>query len=79
MSAMTPDHLHLALRRRPGNADHHLWNNHGTWWCHFTLKRPSGASIRKRVSLKTADLETARHRRDRILAAMREHSGRIAA
>jgi hypothetical protein len=34
----------------------------------FTISRPDGASERKRISLKTADLEKARNRRDRIIA-----------
>jgi hypothetical protein len=27
----------LAIRLNPGNPDHHLWNNNGTWWCHYTV------------------------------------------
>ena len=27
----------LAIRLDPANPDHHLWNNNGTWWCHFTI------------------------------------------
>ena len=30
----------LAVRTAEENPDHHLWNNRGTWWCHFTLHRP---------------------------------------
>lgn len=50
------------------NPDHHLWNNRGTWWCHFTLHRPDYTAERIRVSLRTRDLGEARERRDTLLA-----------
>lgn len=34
---------------------------------YFTIRRPDSASERKRVSLKAADLEKARARRDGII------------
>jgi hypothetical protein len=52
------------------NPDHHLWNNRGTWWCHFTLHRPDYTAERIRVSLKTRDLEVARCRRDELLGSL---------
>jgi hypothetical protein len=62
------------LANRPGrevleseNPDHHLWNNRGTWWCHFTLHRPDYTAERVRVSLKTRELAEARFRRDELL------------
>jgi hypothetical protein len=62
------------LATRPGdggpcasNPDHHLWNNRGTWWCHFTLHRPDYTAERVRVSLRTRDLAEARLRRDELL------------
>lgn len=27
-------------RNGADNANHHLWDNHGTFWCHFTLHLP---------------------------------------
>lgn len=57
----------LATRTIEENPNHHLWNNRGTWWCHFTLHRPDYTAERVRVSLKTRDLETARLRRDELL------------
>jgi len=62
----------LAIRGSTANANanHHLWNNHGSWWCHYTLQAPGGSAKRIRHSLKTADLEQARARRDRILQAL---------
>jgi len=62
------------LATRPGseridaaNPDHHLWNNRGTWWCHFTLHRSDYTAERVRVSLRTRDAAEARLRRDELL------------
>lgn len=52
------------------NPDHHLWNNHGTWWCHFTVHKSDYTKHRVRVSLHTKDLDTARQRRDVLLHAV---------
>jgi hypothetical protein len=52
------------------NPDHHLWNNRGTWWCHFTLHRADYTAERIRVSLKTRDIEVARCRRDELLGSL---------
>jgi hypothetical protein len=60
----------LAVRVDDGNPNHHLWNNRGTWWCHFTLHKPDYTAERVRVSLKTRDLDLARTRRDTLLAAI---------
>jgi hypothetical protein len=64
----TPPRIRLHIRRKPNNPNHHLWNNNGRWWMCFTISRPDGASERKRISLKTADLDKARGRRDGIIA-----------
>ena len=55
---------------RPGavNPDHHIWNNNGTWWCHFTVHHADYTAERVRVSLHTRDLAEARKRRDFIMA-----------
>ena len=58
----------LSVRILPENPDHHLWNNNGTWWCHFTLHLPDYTKRRVRRSLWTHDRGTARRRRDRLLA-----------
>jgi len=76
---MNQEPLHLAIRRTPENPDHHLWNNNGTWWLHFTLRSATGTVKRTRLSLKTRDIEAARRKRDRILAAIQSKSGGIAA
>jgi hypothetical protein len=75
----TEPSLRLATRRTDTNPNHHLWNNNGTWWLHFTLHSDTGTKKRHRISLKTADLEAARRKRDRILAAIEAKSGNIAA
>ena len=47
--------------------NHHLWNNHGTWWVHATVLRGGVRQERVRRSLETHDLAEARRRRDRFL------------
>jgi len=59
--------IRLSLRTCALNADHHLWNNNGTYWCHFTLHGPRGTKQRVRCSLRTSDLAIARQRRDLLL------------
>lgn len=58
----------LAVRANPSNPDHHLWNNNGTWWCHFTVHSPDYTKERVRLSLKTRDRLQARKIRDSLLA-----------
>lgn len=55
-------------RLEADNPDHHIWNNNGTWWCHFTLHHADYTAERVRVSLHTRDLVEARRRRDFIMA-----------
>jgi hypothetical protein len=74
-----PTKHHLATRRTDTNPNHHLMNNHGTWWIRFTLRSTEGTSKRPAYSLKTPDLETARRKRDGILADLYANSGNIAA
>jgi hypothetical protein len=61
MSAIT--HL-LGIRVRAENPNHHLWNNHGTWFLHYTVHPTPYTKERVRRSLGTKDLEVARARRD---------------
>jgi hypothetical protein len=58
----------LSVRCPRGNPNHHLWNNHGTFWCHLTLHLPDFTRRRFRVSLETADLVQARRLRDALMA-----------
>jgi hypothetical protein len=61
MSAIT--HL-LGIRVRTENPNHHLWNNHGTWFLHYTVHPTPYTKERVRRSLGTKDLDVARARRD---------------
>jgi hypothetical protein len=58
----------LAIRTPADNANHHLWNNNGTWWCHYTVHLPDYTKQRVRASLGTCRVNEARRRRDRVLA-----------
>jgi hypothetical protein len=60
----------LSVRTDLRNPDHHLWNNNGTWWCHYTIHRPDHTKQRIRRSLGTRDLREARGRRDVILRSL---------
>lgn len=59
----------LVLRRSPANPNHHLWNNHGTWFVHYVVHYANGTRERFRDSLETKSLAEARQRRDRFLSA----------
>jgi hypothetical protein len=59
-----------ALRIADTNPDHHLWNNNGTWWIHYTLHLPDYTKQRVRRSLSTRHSRTARRRRDEIFAEL---------
>lgn len=48
--------------------EHHLWNNHGTFWCHFTVHLPDYTKRRLRLGLATRDFTEARQLRDALLA-----------
>jgi hypothetical protein len=56
--------VRLAVRIDAANPDHHLWNNHGTWWIHYTLELDSWRTKRVRRSLGTSDVSVARELRD---------------
>ena len=56
-----------SIRVLAGNPDHHLWNNNGTFWCHYTLHLPDYTKRRVRQSLGTSCIERARKLRDQIL------------
>jgi len=60
-------HPKLSARCHSGNANHHLWNNNGTWWCHVTMHFPDFTKERVRLSLDTHDLNRARQLRDALL------------
>ena len=56
--------------------DHHMWNNNGSWWAHYSVTRVRGRSKRMRVSLCTKSRKVARQRRDQLL---RMHPDKIKA
>lgn len=73
MRAMNQTITHQMNTRNNGqahctdNANHHLWNNNGTVWCHFTLHLPDYTKQRVRLALGTRDFSEARSLRDGLL------------
>ena len=63
------------LRIRPcaANPNHHLWNNHGTWFLHYTVHPTPFTKERVRRSLGTPVLAEARERRDAFFAHWQRH------
>ena len=61
---MTTLDEHSGIRIAADNPNHHLWNNHGTWFLHYTVHPTPFTKERIRRSLGTKDLGTARSRRD---------------
>ena len=57
----------LAIRLNPENPDHHLWNNNGIWFVHYTIRPTPFTKQRIRASLGTKNLTEARARRDKLL------------
>jgi len=64
-AAAQPNILSL---RNTGGENHHIWNNNGTWWVHYTVHLPDYTAQRVRRSLGTKDVAEARRRRDELLA-----------
>ena len=69
----------IALRIDESNLNHHLWNNNGTWWIHYTVYPTPVTVERIRRSLKTKILEEARNRRDKILNSLLLQASQLAA
>ena len=61
---------HLSVRVDASNRHHHLWNNNGVWWVHYTLNFDC-RTRRVRRSLKTGSLDEAIRRRDDLFAHLR--------
>ncbi len=57
-----------SLRISEANPNHHLWNNNGTWFLHYTAYPTPFTKERIRRSLGTKDVNTARERRDQFFA-----------
>jgi hypothetical protein len=62
---------------KPGKQNHHLWNNNGTYWCHYTVHEADYTKRRVRISLHTTDQEEARARRDALLKSVPNASVRF--
>jgi len=60
----------LSIRIDPRNPDHHVWNNNGVYWAHFTICPSAVTAKRVRASLHTHDIHEARRRRDKIFAKL---------
>jgi hypothetical protein len=60
---------HLSVRVDASNRHHHLWNNNGVWWVHYTLNFDC-RTRRVRRSLKTGSLDEAIRRRDDLFARL---------
>ncbi len=59
------------------NPDHNIWNNNGTFWCHYTVHNDNHTKERVRVSLGTKDVAIARALRDFIMDATPKIAARI--
>ena len=59
------------------NPNHNIWNNNGTWWCHYTVHNDDYTKERVRVSLGTDDVKIARALRDFVLQAAPKIAGNI--
>jgi hypothetical protein len=55
-----------SVRLNPENPNHHLWNNNGTWFLHYTVYPTPFTKQRIRRSLGTKDVTVARERRDQF-------------
>ncbi len=59
-----------AVRINRANPDHHLWNNNGTWWVHYTVYPTPIQKQRIRASLRTDNLGEARKQRDTLFTQL---------
>ena len=64
----TRHQMKLSIRTNRENPNHHLWNNHGTWFVHYVIHPTPITKERVRRSLQTKSLEEARQRRDAVLS-----------
>jgi hypothetical protein len=55
--------------------DHHLWQNGRLYWVAFTVHLPGWRKHRVRASLRTADRDEARRRRDALFEAYASSPG----
>lgn len=67
-----------SLRISEGNPNHHLWNNNGTWYLHYTVYPTPFTKERIRRSLGTKRVDTARERRDQFFNHLAKSSAKSA-
>ncbi len=60
------------------NENHHLWNNHGTWFLHYTVHPTPFTKERIRRSLGTKDVNIARERRDTFFTQLAAEATKVA-
>ena len=68
-----------SLRISEANPNHHLWNNNGTWFLHYTVYPTPFTKERIRRSLGTKDVKLARERRDTFFAQLASEAAKNAA
>lgn len=66
------------IRVHADNPNHHLWNNHGTWFLHYTAYPTPFTKERIRRSLGTKDVLAARSRRDRYFEQLAGDASKLA-
>jgi|TARA_B110000037_G_C16784793_1_gene368902 hypothetical protein len=69
----------VVLRVDDNNPNHHLWNNNGTWWIHYTVYPSPVTAERRRSSLRTKDVIEARNKRDQYFKEILDKDKRLAA
>ena len=70
--------LTLTVQVDSSNPNHHLWNNHGTWFLHYTVHPTPFTKERIRRSLGTKDVQVARDRRDAFFSMLATEAARPA-
>lgn len=65
------------MKNKNPSPNHNIWNNNGTWWCHYTVHKDDYTKERVRVSLGTNDVQIARALRDFIMQATPKIAGNI--
>lgn len=65
------------MKNKNPNPNHNIWNNNGTWWCHYTVHHEDYTKERVRVSLGTNDVQIARALRDFLMEATPKIAGNI--
>ena len=66
--------VYPGVRISEGNPNHHLWNNNGTWFLHYTVYPTPFTKERIRRSLGTKDVKVARERRDNFFSLLAKQS-----